>query len=100
MPPHKIFFASGTQSSSQVVSRNHVTNALLSATNKAKLVTQTRKLNMSHRLVTQSENLSCHTDAKTKICHTDLSHRQKTKDVTQTRKLNLPLRLVTQTENF
>ena len=41
---------------------------------------------MSHRLVAQTENLSCHTDAKTKF-------------VAQTRKLNLSHRLVTQTEN-
>ena len=49
-----------------------------------KFVTQTRKLNLSHRLVTQTENKICHTDAKIKYikqtCRTDgklkLSHRR------------------------
>ena len=64
---------------------------------KAKPDTQARKLNLSHRRVTQTENKICHTDAiikyVTQTCRTDgkLSRNKdvSTKLVTQMRKLKL-----------
>ena len=87
-PPYKILvtgLSCNTDAKAKFVTQTRKLN--LSHKRKTKFVTQTRKLNMSHRLATQTENLSCHTDGKL-----SWNKDAKTKLVTQTRKLNLPRR--------